>query len=317
MTALALDESVNQVLAQLEPHRSSACRRYVCFWLVALPILGLAALVVCSVPDADRLMTIAVAGGAAAVILLPIRFWAKAAAKRLLNGFDSWRLDMIQAIDSNARYHRDRMIANEEFDASGICLQQYNGYTGSDFLAIGDGMRVSNLNVTYTYTETYYVTVTDSNGNSRQETRTRQVTVPVFTGLFMVLDAPLPHPGWVMVRGRGQSLPRGLEKVTLASPDFMKTFAVGASDGFIGHRVLSPSFAETVQAFQAQWGGSKVALSYRGNKLYVAIDGRNLGFGKTPGVLRRLRPAQMKETYECCAANIGFLKATATQLMPA
>jgi len=194
----------------------------------------------------------------------------------------------------------------------------YNRYAASHFLAVA-GIRSSALSVKHVYTETYYVTeyYTDSQGHSqsRQVQKQRTVVVPIFDGILLILPAGLPHSAWVVLRHRDAGVPKGVHRLTVASPFLAKHYAVGASDQFAGHRALTPTLMEALWEYRQQFKYTP-GYSFRDGLLYLTIPDYWLDFGQRPVKWVPVTTARLDRVQKSCGKAIDFLKATAASLIP-
>jgi len=232
--------------------------------------------------------------------------------------FMAWRDQAIHQIEERASLAPNQCLPQHHFDGSLLNNRFYNTYGGSNLLTIGD-LRCSDLNVRHIYEETYYETVysTDSQGRttSSQVQRTRTVVVPIFNGLFLTLPATLPHPGSVILRQELAGTSGSLRRIRVASSHINKAYAIGSTDPFLGHRVLTPALMEALWDFRLKFR-SAPSFSFRNGLLYIVVPGLSLGFGEVPGKWSPVTLTKLKRVLSACEASIGFLKATAENLKP-
>ncbi len=223
--------------------------------------------------------------------------------------FDRWRADVFAFLERGAEFSAGGYMAASEFDNSGLNSAYYNRYSGSGYVQ-ARGLTASNLAINHVYTKTEYYT--DSNGN--QGSRTVTVTDPVFHGILIVTDAPLPCRGTVVVNDPHHGIGT-LRKVQVASPHLKKSYAVGADEPFTGHRVLTPSLQEALWEYRR---GFKYLprFAYRSGLLYVAIPGASLDAGTCPTRFSPVTIARLERVLVQCGELLAFLHASAERLRP-
>lgn len=249
------------------------------------------------------------------IVMVVVTFRKK---QQLYEKFDSWRDDVIEYIDNAACFKPNECLSQNSFDASGLNTQYYNRYSGSNYLRV-ENLEASYLLAQHEYTETYYetVTVTNSQGQieTRQEQRTRTKVDTIFEGLLLILHAPLPHSGWVIIRPKGIGVPKGSHKITVASPYLNNNYAIGVSEKFMGHRTLTPTLMESLWDYAQQFKYLP-GYSYQKNLLYVTIPGGWLDFGRRPGVWSAITFSTLERVIQDCQNSIRFLKESAERLKP-
>jgi hypothetical protein len=262
-----------------------------------------------------------VCGGSAAVTVIFGFILFGVAKKRrgmLHRQFNAWRDRAIAFIDAEASLQPNQGIKQAAFDDSWLISAFYNRYYGSNYFRVGN-VECSNLSLKHEYQESYTETVyeTDSQGRqtSRQVTKTRTVIVPIYDGFFMATPAQLPHPGSVILRHTSFGLPNGLFPIHVASPHLKKTYAVGATEQFLGYRTMTPKLMVALWEFCTQFKHPP-GYSYRGNVLYITLPGFFIGFGVTPGRWRAITLTTLRKVYDDCAESINFAKTTANKLQP-
>lgn len=302
----------------MEPIRFGWLMCYMITWVVAL--IGAYALALSfnkayesQAPEAF-FVTAAVYG----VALLTLRAILSSQRSRLHNAFDAWREKGVQLLDGTASYSADRGLSESDFNDSGLNTHFYNSYATSHFLAVGD-IRSSGLSVKNVYTQSYLRTESYTDLQGQMQLRTveeeRTVVESIFDGLLLILPAELPHSAWVVLRHRDYGVPKGLSRLSVASPFLVKNYAVGASDKFAGHRTLTPSLMEAIGEYAQRFKYSP-GYSYRAGMLYLTIPHYWLDFGQRPGKWMPVTTARLNNVLECCRNAIHFLKATAANLVP-
>jgi len=267
-------------------------------------------------PDDPRIW----GGAAAATVIIGFIFFAISKRRRnaLYDRFHAWRDRAIQMIDADAQLHPSNCIKQEAFDDSWLNGAFYNRYYGNNYLRVGN-VECSNLSLKHQYEESYTETVyeTDSRGQqtSRQVNKTRTVIVPIYDGFFMATPAQLPHPGSVLLRHSSQGLPNGLKTINVASPNLKKTYAIGATDQFLGYRAMTPKLMVALWEFCAQFKYAP-GFSYRGSLLYITLPNFFIGFGTTPGRWRAITLSTLRKVFDECAQSIKFVKTTSQILQP-
>lgn len=262
-----------------------------------------------------------------AIIALGVISWKK--GKKLHEQFDQWRDKIINSIDSTAQFKQDSYLDQHHFDSSGLNSKTYNTYSGGSFLRVQD-MQMSYLSIQHRYKETYYTTETtyvNGQATTRQVQKEREVVIPIFDGMLVILPAPLPHAGSVMLQPK-QSLvkallksystdfiPNNLHKITVASPDLNNNYLVGTSDKFVGHRILTPTLMVSLWEYRGQFKAPP-RYSYTGNLLYILLSGISIGCGKRPSKWMPVTTSRLTQVVADCRSSLEFLKATAQKLKP-
>lgn len=228
---------------------------------------------------------------------------------KLQDGFDHWRAEVFAFLENGAEFTANCHLSQADFDHSGLNSAVYNRFSGDNQLSF-HGVRASNLAINHVYEETYYTT--DSDGNRVAKTRT--VVAPVFHGLMLIVDAPLPHAGTVVINDPGHGI-GVLRKLQVTCPHLKKRYAIGADDPLVGHRVLTPSFQEALWGYRQEFKYLP-RFAYRSGKLYVAIPGASLQAGKRPIRWLPVSITRLDRVLKQCEALLGFLHSSAEKLRP-
>jgi hypothetical protein len=313
------EEAVRDLLRdgadEMEAIRLRWLKSFMFAWLAALVLVPVTAGVYALAPDLPAVWgTVA---GASLVTLLVMGSTSGKHGERLVAAFVAWRDQVVRALNPDADLDPSGYLESDVFDASGLNGAYYNRYSGWNHLALGP-MRASNLAVDHVYTVTVYETVssTDANGNTTYQQVARQKTVvdPIFHGVLLIVPAPLPHPGTVVVSPSGAGLD-GLREVRVMSPDLRNNYAIGASEPFVGHRTLTPSLQAALWDYCCQQG-CRAGFAYRDGLLYVTLPGATLEFGSVPGKWQVIGESRLMRVVEICRAALNFMHDSADTLRP-
>lgn len=300
----------------LEPLRAAWCEAVSAQWGFS-GAAGLTALLLLILAPNYPIAWLTVAG-LAALLAWGLSSKSRRLHKDLCDQFNGWRDNVIREMDKEASLMPSHCHSQAAFNDSWLNDAFYNTYGGHNFLSIGNAS-CSQLSVQNIYTETYYVTVstTDSKGNTtyHQEKRARTMVVPVFDGLFMVMPAPLPYPGTVVLRPKLEGRRASLHVIRTASSKLTNNYCVGASDRFIGHRALTPSLLVALWDFR-QLVPCQPSFSYRDGRLFVVLPKTSLSFGQPPGLWRPVAASSLRKVVDDCEHALSFLKNAVKNLMP-
>jgi hypothetical protein len=252
------------------------------------------------------------------ILFIVLALRSASLGEQLNDQFNRWRETGVQMLDSEASFAAGRGLSQADFDSSGLNNATYNRYSCSSMLSVGRSQS-SYIYASDERTETYYETeyYTDSQGHqqSRQVQKTRQVVVKIFSGLLLKHPVRLPKGGALMLRSRRVGLPNGWHQLHVASPELHKHYAIGATDAFIGHRTLTPSFMVRL------WDYSSTcrylpSYAYRDGWLYLLIPEFWLSFGRQPGKWRVVSNVSLQQCMDECHASIDFVRNSVQKLVP-
>jgi hypothetical protein len=178
---------------------------------------------------------------------------------------------LITFLDPGLKYDPTGFVMRPVFEASGIFRQHIDDYKGDDKVwgKIGETtVEFSELHAQY---ETH-----DSKGRKHHTT--------IFKGLFFIADfnknfnghtEVLPDPaqkmfGVLAQMVQGLNIARG-QLIKLEDPEFENEFVVYGDDQTEARYILSPSLMKRILNYKKN-AGKKIALSFVGSKIYVAIS---------------------------------------------
>ena len=310
------EQLIHNGIETLEPLRFKYTVFYFSSWIISVILLLITIKVYFDSKDeSSTWITMAVVSVVIVIIMIVVTIGKK---RELDEEFDSWRNGVIHHIDSSAILKANECLRQDLFNASGLNSKYYNRYSGSNYLRVGD-FQASYLSVKHEYKETYYETVTTTNSQgqseTRQERRERTVVKTVFNGLLLILTAPLPHAGWVILILQSIGIPNGLHKINVASPYLVNNYAIGVSEKFIGHRALTPSLMEALWDYRNQFNDLP-GYSYQDSLLYITIPGVELKFGNYPNAWSQVTFSKLDKIISDCENSINFLKGSAEKLKP-
>ena len=229
---------------------------------------------------------------------------------QLRDGFDEWRSECVKLINSDTTFSPHDFIDKNTFNDSCVTMSAYNRYWGSSLLRCGN-TTASYLCVENERVETYYDT--DSQGRTVQCQRT--VIDNVFTGLLIKTPAQLKHPAWIILKPSGSSLPSGLSKMRVSSPTLNRNYAIGATDEFAGHRLLTPSMMDNLMEFNKLFKYLST-FSYRGGFLYISVPGVMLTYGNYPSRLKPITSSSLRAVADACKSSIQLVSSSTQALLP-
>ena len=242
-----------------------------------------------------------------------LRNWRR---DRLDRSYDAWREELIaQTVRPTTLVARD-CIGRAEFESAGLFLDSFNRYTGNTLLTLG-ALRACNLDVVNETIVTDYEDIPTTNADmtvtrSRVK-RTRTVQIRIFAGMFLIVPAPLPAPGRVVLNDPKVGIGR-LNSFKVASPTLNGAYTLGADDPFVGHRTLTPVLQAALWRFRELL--PKVPLyAYAHGNLYVAVPGVTLKLGERPG-WRPINDAWLSNVAEQCRTTVEFLQQAVPMLIP-
>jgi hypothetical protein len=314
----ARSQTVQQIVGrgtrELEPMRLRWLMCYLLAWALTLALVPVGFLTYSAIPDQPEVWGSVV--GVAAVVVLVLRFVSSSRRDAFHKAFDAWRIEVVAALDPDAEFAANRYIGEDDFKASALNGWNFNRYSGSDYLCVR-GMRASNLAVDNVYTETRTVYETDSQGRTvTREVRETKVN-PIFHGLILIVPAPLPGIGGVVRLTTSSHGLGGLREFQVVSPDLRRHYLMGATEPFLGHRVLTPGLQAAVTEFRQDNGFKYLPrLSYHDDLLYVLVPGWYLSCGSRPGKWSPITVSRLGRIAEQCEAALGFVTETTNRLRP-
>jgi len=176
--------------------------------------------------------------------------------------------------DEGLLYAPEGTVSQAEFNNSAIFQKTCNSFKGEDHFRGTIGKTAIEFSEVYARHKT-----TSGTGSKRKANYST-----IFKGVFFVADfnkhfkthtLVLPDNCEELFGKFGQKLQsiihsRG-DLVELEDPEFEKEFCVYADDQIEARYILSPALMQRIVAFKQKWK-SKVYLSFRDSKVYIAID---------------------------------------------
>ncbi len=182
--------------------------------------------------------------------------------KLLINEFKTQYMPKaIESILPGSEFNVNGGFDEMELYRSRILSKADRYHTEDQFIGEWDGIKF----------KTADVTLKDVRSNGKSTT-----VVTVFQGRVYRLDFPIPFLTDMLVYQNRFIVKWGFgefEQVETESIDFNHSFQVLAKDSLNAFRILKPDFMEKLMALDQQTV-HKIALSFQGEHLYIAIDTR-------------------------------------------
>lgn len=303
---------------ELEPIRSKASLTFILAWGIGAGTLALIAFAVSRTLERYYVWLL-VLGGIPTLVLV---IMAKRLSGRLHSEFERWRQGVWQKLAAGSHFQPNNCVARNDFDASGLNRWDYTDYGGRNWVAV-NGIEASALNVSHTRVEVYYDTEYYYDPGtkqqcSRQVRRERTIVTPVFNGVFIIARAPFRHQVRVTITPDKGAVPSGLQRTGVSQPYLDSNYLIGVSDRHLGHTLLSPALMQEISniaSSQRYLPGFSFTGGTQG-RVYLAVPGLDLSFGKRPGVWRTVTERGLEEVIDQCAGTLAFLQTMATRLQP-
>ena len=318
VTAYPTDDRalVAEIIPHLEAERMRSAKAFYIAFVVLLATGGGVAIALNSAPY--DITPVAIVGGLGLASFIYSLWFAFSRQGEFAGAFGRWQDERVMnSLDPNCDFDAARHIESEEYDRSGLFPDEYNGFTGGNFVhrKVGEtDMAGSNLNVTYSWETTRTETSTDSQGNTQTRTVTDSHTETRFSGLLLRFDAAKEFEGWVYIDPRREAHRRdGTVEVLLPSSEFMDRFTVSATDEFTAHYLLSPATLERMLALKARFQ-QPIHMSFVRGALYLALPGVDLDFGDAPGLFHSVSEESVLGVVAKCRQSLSFLDSLVEQL---
>ncbi len=200
--------------------------------------------------------------------------------KNYVSGFKNEVLkEIIQFIEPNLNFDKDRYISRNDFNTSNIFNQQYHKYNGNDLV-------YGTIDKTKFLFSDLHIEYKTKNGED-----TNWHTL--FQGIFFIADFNKEFIGNVVVLPDYMTPTFGLianffqnmkgNLIKLDNPEFEKKFVVYGDDQITARYILTHSMMDRILKLKEKVGKRvDIHLSFMGDKIYIAIDYREDQFEPNP-----------------------------------